>query len=206
MREQAVKIFQFNELSDKAKEKAREWFREVSASDPIHEAIWEDAEQILAYMGFTNQEFEYTGFWRQGDGAHITGRWNNSLNGMEAKVGRLFLVKQHAPIDEELHRIAKEFDEIASAVDEHFTVTVTHRGNYSHENTMCFDFEYGGDDTSDFGIDVDDKFQEACRSFARWLYRQLEKEYEFQNSDETVDSNIEANEYEFTEDGKRWKM
>ncbi len=37
-----------------------------------------------------------------------------------------------------------------------------------------------------------------------WIYRQLEKEYEYQNSDECVDENILCNSYTFTEDGKRF--
>jgi hypothetical protein len=37
----------------------------------------------------------------------------------------------------------------------------------------------------------------------RWIYRQLEREYDYQNADAQVDENIRANEYEFYEDGKR---
>lgn len=40
------------------------------------------------------------------------------------------------------------------------------------------------------------------RAFADWIYRQLETEYDYQNSDEQVDESIIANEYEFTEEGK----
>ena len=40
------------------------------------------------------------------------------------------------------------------------------------------------------------------KAFARWYYRQLENEYEYLNSDESVDDLIRANEYTFTESGK----
>lgn len=36
------------------------------------------------------------------------------------------------------------------------------------------------------------------------FYSALEKEYEYLNSDESVDENIKANEYTFTESGKRF--
>jgi hypothetical protein len=36
----------------------------------------------------------------------------------------------------------------------------------------------------------------------RWIYRQLEREYEWLMSDEQVDESIRINEYEFTEEGK----
>ena len=41
------------------------------------------------------------------------------------------------------------------------------------------------------------------RDFAQWIYDSLEKEYEYQMSDEFVTENIEANEYEFDEEGNR---
>lgn len=36
-----------------------------------------------------------------------------------------------------------------------------------------------------------------------WIYRQLEKEYEYQNSDECIDENLMGNSYTFREDGTR---
>lgn len=45
---------------------------------------------------------------------------------------------------------------------------------------------------------------EAFRDLARWLYRQLEREYEYQTSDEAIDETILANEYTFTETGRRF--
>lgn len=37
----------------------------------------------------------------------------------------------------------------------------------------------------------------------RWIYRSLEAEYEYRQSDAVVDEDIRANEYEFTEGGER---
>ena len=45
---------------------------------------------------------------------------------------------------------------------------------------------------------------EAARDFMRWIYRQLEAAYEWENAVEQVDDSIRANEYEFTEDGERF--
>ena len=45
---------------------------------------------------------------------------------------------------------------------------------------------------------------EVLRDLARWLYRQLEREYDYLTSDEAVDEAIVANEYSFTVDGKRF--
>lgn len=51
-------------------------------------------------------------------------------------------------------------------------------------------------------VDSDD-LRECLADFSRWIYRNLEKEYDYQNSDEAVEEAIIANEYEFTEDGER---
>ena len=45
---------------------------------------------------------------------------------------------------------------------------------------------------------------EALRDLARWLYRQLEREYEHLTSDEAIDESIAANDYTFTEAGCRF--
>jgi hypothetical protein len=45
---------------------------------------------------------------------------------------------------------------------------------------------------------------EALRDLARWLYRQLEAEYDHLTSDEAVEEGIVINEYTFTEGGRRF--
>lgn len=44
---------------------------------------------------------------------------------------------------------------------------------------------------------------EALRDFNRWIYKALEKEYEYLTSDEAVEESIRTNAYEFTKDGYR---
>jgi hypothetical protein len=50
----------------------------------------------------------------------------------------------------------------------------------------------------DMTADAEDTVIEALRDLARWLYRQLENEYNALTSDEMVDETIEANAYTFT--------
>ena len=52
--------------------------------------------------------------------------------------------------------------------------------------------------------EADDTVTEALRDLARWLYRQLEREYDYQTSDAMVDEAIAANDYTFTEAGRRF--
>jgi hypothetical protein len=53
-------------------------------------------------------------------------------------------------------------------------------------------------------VDAEEVVIEALRDLARWLYRQLEREYEYLTSDEAVDESIVANEYTFTAAGRRF--
>lgn len=42
-------------------------------------------------------------------------------------------------------------------------------------------------------VDAENAITEALRDLARWLYRQLEQEYEYQTSDAVIDETIIAN-------------
>jgi len=41
-----ITLYTFNELSDKAKDKARDWWRDLSINDAWYESVYEDAEQV----------------------------------------------------------------------------------------------------------------------------------------------------------------
>jgi len=45
---------------------------------------------------------------------------------------------------------------------------------------------------------------EALRDLARWLYRQLQAEYDHLTSNEAIEEGIIVNEYTFTEGGRRF--
>lgn len=223
-----TKIYTYNELSDKAEEKARDWFRESSAGDEFGaDCVFEDAADIADMLGIDIRQTRikrladykgapeykptiyYSGFSSQGDGACFEGTWR-------AKDVKLGKVQDHAPTDVELHRIAAEFERLALLCpDGRFSVK--HRGHYYHK--YCTDFEFDNlipeydDDTARSTAEwaaieakyksVEDDLKESARDFMEWIYRQLEKEYDYQNSDEVVAENIVANEYEFTVDGVR---
>ena len=101
-------------------------------------------------------------------------------------------VREYAGLDMELHRIAAECSKYGKAGIRAKLERTNH--HYSHENTItCYteDGEYalpcvGG----------------TCRSLMQWLYRQLEKEYEYRSGEECFLENAAANEWTFTEQGK----
>ena len=51
--------------------------------------------------------------------------------------------------------------------------------------------------------DEEEIVTKALRDLARWLYRQLQVEYDDLTSDEVIEEEIIVNEYTFTEAGRR---
>lgn len=208
MREITSKVYQFDELSESAKERARDWFREGNCEDTFwSENVIEDAATIAGLMGIdirtrpvklmgggTRNEpcIYWEGFSHQGSGACFEGRW-------EYKKGCVKAVKEYAPKDAELHRIVEGLAAIQRKYFYQVTVEVSHRGHYQH--SYCTEFE--NPSTMELSAEDFDEVKGLLRSLMDWIYRQLEKEWEYQNSDECVDENIKANEYEFTEEGRR---
>jgi hypothetical protein len=113
-------------------------------------------------------------------------------------------IRDHAPKDGELHRIADALQAIQRRNFYQLHATVTHRDRYYHEYCMAISVERDSPAYQDMTADAEEAVIEALRDLARWLYRQLEQDYEGQTSDESVDEAIAANEYTFTESGHRF--
>lgn len=201
MRTVSTEIFKFDELGDKAKEKAREWYRRASDGDTFwSESVIEDAKSVGKLMGFDIEKVYFRGFWNQGDGACFEG----TFRGSEFEAGG---IKAYAPQDTELHRIANKIEKI---INQFYSTAlkVRHSGHYYHEN--CTNFEVSITDNQDNEIDTkaaaDAEQELICLSkdLMKWIYRQLEREYEYQNADAQIDEAIIVNEYDFTVDGSKW--
>lgn len=195
MRQEEINIYTFEELTNEAKEAARNWYREVSSSDTFwSEYVINDAKSIAALMGIDIDQVYWSGFWSQGDGASFTGSYTY-------KKGAVKAVKSYAPQDQGLHRIAQELQDIQRPNFYRLMASISQRGHYQHENTMYVSVDRDGDYASD---ETTDQLLDIFRQYAQWIYSRLEAEYEYQNSDEVIDEALIANEYEFTTDGERY--
>ena len=67
---------------------------------------------------------------------------------------------------------------------------------------MVIEVERGG--YQDMTHNAGDEITEELRDLARWLYRQLEREYNHQTSDAIIDEMMNANEDTFTANGMRF--
>jgi hypothetical protein len=197
-------LFTFDELSDKAKEKARDWYRE----DTPFDNDFYDFKRVAEILGVTlatesiplmNGETRRapsiycSGFWSQGDGACFEGSYSY-------KPGASKTIRDYAPQDTDLHCIADELQAVQRRYFYKLTASCSHSGHYYHSGCMSVNVDLDDSYASVSGAD-EDEIIGALRSLADWLYRQLKSEYEYQNSDEVIDENIRANEYEFEEDG-----
>ena len=202
-------VYQFDELSEKAKEKAREWYRQGNYDDSFwSECTIDGAKEIGKLLGMDIDKVYFSGFWSQGDGACVEGTWRAS----DVKVDKL---KEYAPQDKELHRIVDGLAEIAKEYPDGY-FKVRHRGHYSHSGCTAFDVELPTEQENELEYDApeykllqvklgedEDTLIKLARDFMNWIYRQLEKEWDYQNSDEQVEESIRANAYEFLETGER---
>lgn len=216
-RPHTILLYKFEELSPEAKEKARDWYREFIFTDSCDwEHVYEDAQAIAKLMGIdigtrtyktvgghTGQEptIYFSGFSSQGDGASFEGLYHYKADAYEA-------VKEYAPKDEALGRLVAALQEAQAPSGGKIAFAITTSGHYSHSASMSFelldsDSEGEAIDIESIKVEDEKKASLALRNFADWIYRQLESEYDYQSSDAAIDESLEANEYEFTVDGKR---
>lgn len=186
--------YAFAELSEEAQQTALDKLRDLSVSDlDWWEFVYEDAKTCAAIFGLGISRIYFSGFSSQGDGACLEGSYRY-------KAGAAAAIREHAPLAAELHRIADALQTVQRSAFYGLTATSKHRGHYYHE--MCTEIDV--DTSREYArvtAEQEEAVKEALRDVMRWIYRRLEKEYEYLTSDAQVRECIEANEYEFTEDG-----
>lgn len=195
-------VYTFEELSDEAKEKALESYRDFNVRYIVwYETTLDDQKEQLEKAGINKPAIEFSGFWSQGDGLSFTSKDVNLETLMESskaaeKYPEFYKELQLGNIDYSCH---------IPRINNH----------YSHERTAAFslesvyptvDDEQDYDDLQDL-IDrdlqdlidyLDDWRIDKCHEF----YRALEKEFNYLTSDDAIIESFEANEMVFTADGK----
>lgn len=189
-----TQVYKFSELSNEAKECARAWWREHALNYEWWDNVYDDAKECAKLIGIQIDKIYFSGFSSQGDGACFEGRYSYTKGAVAA-------IKAHAPQDTTLHAIAQDLQAIQKRVFYRASAIVKHTGHYYHEHSTTIRIDNDNDAYGDIPQDVEEGIKDALRAFMQWIYRQLEREYEYQLSNECVDETIEANEYEFTDSG-----
>jgi len=184
MRTIRTKVFQFNELSEKAKLKAIELLRDINTDFDNTDYLTDEFINELQEVGFENAEIYYRGFWSQGDGLCFDA---------DISASKLAITLNDK-------RLANLID---NGLIEGLTIEKTDYANrYSHEHTRFIDYtatDYSNinDALECFSDSVNVMRVDLCKDF----YRRLQKEFEYLQSDISVIETIEANQYEFTSTG-----
>lgn len=205
---------ELKEFDEDAYQKAFEkWAQVGPIGEDWYDHVYDWMKEQGKEKGFEVDDIEFTGFYSQGDGA----RWKGSIDVHKWLQGEKYLkTKPEWMIYGELVRVHE--------------MEVAHvrwdSSRYCHENTMSVYIDWediGWDGLAEGevpegvfkGLKLDDAHKiiephaqtiedtllEAARDFAKEIYRALEKEYEYQTSEECFIEWAEANEIKFDEEG-----
>ncbi|AFU87885.1 hypothetical protein CcrColossus_gp015 [Caulobacter phage CcrColossus] len=204
-------VFEYDELTPAAQEKARDWFRDMqdrSGDNSFAEPVLEEVARIADMLGIAlkiDRDGEpailWSGFYSQGDGASFEGRY------AAPEKPALEAIKAEFPSELKLHAIAAELDAFQDRRRRRLVADITRNGrtNYVHPYTVDIDVFVTDDDGEE--SNVDDTTEKAIaaelRNFMDWIWRQLMAAYEAEREDDAIADNIRANEYEFEADGRR---
>ena len=220
MRIKETKVYQYEELSDKAKEKARDLYREgidYDWWDSTYDDIAERASELgidlkqkpVKLMGGKTRydpEIYFSGFDCPGSGSSFAGTWYaNKMNPDK--------LREECPSDSALHSVLAELESVAKE-DAGISATIECNGdnwiNVEVANGEAIEEQISTlrEDSTEYNLLVqtcqlrEEDLTKVLRDFNHWIYKQLQAEYEWLTADEQVEESIIANEYEFTEEGR----
>lgn len=129
---------------------------------------------IGAAIGFDIENIYFSGFSSQGDGACFTGTveyrkgWKAALAGICG--------------DSEVLDIAQRWQDCQKGAFYCLAGNIRHTGRYNHEYSTRFDWEDCRDSYRELPSGIEDTASDICRDYMRWIYSQLEREYEYQQA------------------------
>jgi hypothetical protein len=198
------KVYSYGELSDDAKEKAKEWFLEGRESFMFTEDCEQDLENLF---GKNSLKVQYSLGYCQGDGLNIHGKISAEaiLNCLEAHNGGTQLEQfEDVLTDKEKKTIlhyAKQCGEIELPINSHYCycisdyVDIAEEWSYILENYFSYS-NINKETLEKFEGLVKGIFTTLCEAYEKWGY-----EYFYEFPEEDMEDICEANGYEFLEDG-----
>jgi hypothetical protein len=182
-----TKAYTWPELSESAKDYAREQYREHNLDYDWWDFTYDDAKTIAALFGLRIDNIYFSGFWSQGDGACFTGNYYYQKGALKAVMG-------YAPKDTELHCIVARLQEIQRKAFYGLQSAI----EQTRGNNMRIYVEH--DTSRNITESEEDDITSELNDFADWIYSRLESEYEYLQSNEVIDEYLA--EFEFTSEGE----
>lgn len=201
MKTVSINLYSYSELSLEAQAAARDHFRTFNTEHEWSSHILETWEEKLEHLGYSNIDFNFSGFCSQGDGASFTADFD-SVSYARTNPDSFPLLSKLSKLDELI--VESRFIRIDS--------------HYVHENSVSFNLdidvqlenaliaEQNKEQYNQEIIKLENEISHNARKLMREIYKELESEYDHLTSDKAVAEALEANDHIlFTVDGKYYK-
>ena len=202
----------FSELSEHVKQRVLDEQAESLCGDEWWDSSYEDFKEVASCFGFAishvhnRMDINFTGFSSQGDGASFCADFD-----IDAAMDVVEEVKAYAPCDTTLNELAVVHlrecvsvfgisEMLCGGMGLRATITQGD-SHYCHEMTMRINtpshctLDFDGHESEDLHeaeviaqCDLFDQWILDCaRDLARWMYKTLEKEYDYLTSEEALE-------------------
>ena len=195
------KVYKFNELTEEAKEKVKEWY--LNGQEAF--IFTEDCKQDLYNLfGKNDLDVQYSLAYCQGDGFNIYGRISaeDIFNCLEKHNGGTQLAQFEDMLTEKEKKTILHYASECGAIE----LPMNHRYCYSLADyiDIADAWEYNLYGFKNINVDTLKKFENLvkgifhtlCNTYEKWGY-----DYFYEISEEDLEDACNANEWEFLEDG-----
>ena len=179
MQTKVIETYGIEELEGRAKENALEWLRE-GLDYEWYDSVFEDAKKCASILGIEMGDIYFD------NSACFNGRFSYAKGWKKA-------LKAYAPMDTELLRIGQELQKIQKPFMYGLSGTIDCNDRYKSTKAV---FHWSEDH-----MPVEDLSQ-VFTDFAHWIYRSLEKEYEWLTSEDQLIETAKTNGYAFDSEGR----
>jgi hypothetical protein len=185
------KEYTIDNCSEELRQLILENYHDINTNHDWFDFIYEDFKNICDIIGIKVKNIYFSGFSSQGDGACFTGYY-------DYKQGSYKNIKEFAPHDEELHEIVLNLSKIQKLNFYKLESEITHNDHYYHYNSIGIEI-YNNHSSQYEGIQ---ELEIEIRNLCKWLYKQLEENYDCLVSTEAIIETLQANEYKFNGRGE----
>lgn len=194
MRIEHIAYFQYDELTDEAKQKAKDWYRNGIQSDTFMiDEIFDSFKALFKEAGITLEDWQLGAYTYNsvkfdiGDAADLKGK------------RALAWIEHH--LLSHLRITRKEFNEKRKDYMSYGPDYRVGKVKPCPLTGICYDEDFLN--SLQNSVKEGETLKESFKGLADLCQRLCEREIEYQNEDEQVEDTIRANGYEFTIDGNR---
>ena len=201
MQSNIVLSFDFSELSETARENARNNYREYGLNDDWYSPLIDDWKKGLELLGIDASNIFFSGFWSQGDGACFEcfysyhKGWRKALNSeFGGSLGDILL------------SAGARLQALQRPLFYRLIATVSQYGRYTHHYSTIFDVDPDGIFSDESAVAVEDELKGILRGLMREIYSSLEREYNYLSSDLVIDDYLQNDGLQFLESGESYQL